>query len=69
MMTLIEQSQLLFKHHRLPDDALEQLDALIEQASGQERSYLIMSTEALYAAATPEQLARWNAEPDEPEQD
>jgi hypothetical protein len=69
MLTLIEQSQEIFKQKPLPDDAPEQLDALIEQASGLERSFLIMSTEALYATATPEQLAIWNAEPDAPEQD
>lgn len=69
MMSLLEQSQELFKHQPLPDDAPDQLEALIEQASGEERRFLIMSTEALYAAATPEQLAKWNAEPDEPEYD
>ena len=69
MLTLIEQSQEIFKHNPLPDDAPEQLDALIEQASGLERSFLIMSTEALYATATPQQLAICNTEPDAPEQD
>ena len=68
-MTLTEQSQLLFKQHPLPDDAPEQLEALIDQSTGRERIYLIMSTEALYAAATPQQLAMWNAEPEQPEQD
>ncbi len=69
MMTLTEQAQLIFKQNPLHDDAPDQLEILIEQATGRERVYLIMSTEALFAAATPRQLAMWNAEPELPDQD
>ena len=69
MMTLTEQAQLIFKQQPLDDDAPEQLETLIERATGRERVYLIMLTEALFAAATPRQLAMWNAEPEQPDQD
>ena len=69
MMTLTEQSRLIFNKDPLDDDAPDQLETLIELATGRERVYLIMSTEALFAAATPRQLAMWNAEPEQPEQD
>ncbi len=64
-MTLLTEADKIFARHPLADDAPEQLDALIEQATGAELEYLYCYQEALYAAATPEQLAIWNAEADE----
>ena len=63
-MKLLAQAQAILAKEPLPDDAPQQLDALIEQASGQERQFIMMSTDALYAAATPEQLVQWNTEPE-----
>lgn len=66
-MKLVEQAGKIVGQDPLPDDAWQQLEAIAEQASGQEAVFVNMHFEALMAAATPEQLALWNPPPTDDE--
>lgn len=71
-MTLTNRADKILAARPLPDNAKNQLDALIEQATGPEQEVLTEYYEALYAMASPEQLALWDPEPisgSEPEYD
>lgn len=61
-MQLYNQAQTLLQQQPLPNDCPAQLNALAEKASGQEKRFIEMSFEAMYASATPEQLSQWNEE-------
>jgi hypothetical protein len=61
-VTLYEQAKALINTQPLPDDAPAQLQALIEQAKGQERIFITHTTEALYSNASPTQIEQWASE-------
>ena len=58
-MKYLAQAQALLKQQPLPDDAPQQLSNLEQQASGQERAFIQQCYEALYTAATEQQLTAW----------
>ncbi|WP_354624846.1 hypothetical protein [Psychromonas sp. MME2] len=62
-LSLLQQSELIFKQDPLADDAWQQLEALEAQATGKEKEYISLSFEALIASATPEQFERWSPAP------
>lgn len=60
-MKLLAKAKALLQQNPLPNDAPEQLDVLIAQASGMEKQLIKKGYEALHAAATPEQYQKWFA--------
>jgi hypothetical protein len=60
-MNLFEAANELVGQSPLPNDTIERLDQLAEQAQGQERLFIQQLYEAAYAAATAEQLQQWQA--------
>lgn len=58
-MKLLAKVNAILKQQPLPDDAPEQMDALLEQAEGEERQLIERSYEALHAAASVDQFFAW----------
>lgn len=58
-MKLVAQAGNIIGQDPLPDDAWQQLEAIADQASGQEALFVGMYFEALIAAASPEQIKLW----------
>lgn len=61
-MKYYAQAESLLAQSPLPDDAPEQLDALADQASGEEAMFIGHLSEALHQLATPAQLEAWTTE-------
>lgn len=63
-MKLYDQAEQLLALTPLPDDAPAQLDALADQATGDEAMFIGQLSEALHQLATEEQLQMWSENAD-----
>ena len=57
-MKLVEQAGNIVGQDPLPDDAWQQFQVIVEQASNRKADFVTMYFEALMAAGTPEQFKR-----------
>lgn len=58
-MQYYEQASAILEQIPLPDDAFEQFDRLAKLATGDERRFINIAVEAIYASATERQIKMW----------